>query len=295
MPPAPAMAEEARRSEFALALAAIGRDRLAVVGFAALLLVVAAALLAPWISPYSPTAADLDAGRLAAPLTPGHLLGTDGQARDVLSRLIWGGRVSLPIAAVPILLSSFFGLVLGLLAGYVGGWIGRIIMRGLDILFAFPGVLLAIAVAAILGPGMMNGMLAMTIVITPYVARLVYTEAVRLRRGEFIEAARVGGAGTFGILWREILPNIVGPVIVYGTTSLGAMVVFAAGLSFLGVGVQPPTADWGIMAADGRVVLRNAPWVSLIPGCVIVIVAVACNFAGDGLRDALDPRLAKAL
>jgi peptide/nickel transport system permease protein len=283
-------AGEARRSELRLALAAVARDRLAVAGVAVLLVVVAASLLAPWISPYSPTEADLAAGRLAPPLTPGHFLGTDGQSRDVLSRLIWGGRVSLPIAAVPILLSSSFGLVLGLLAGYAGGWVGSVIMRALDVVFAFPGVLLAIAVAAIMGPGMMNCMLAMTIVITPYVARLVYGEAVRLVRSEFVDAARVGGARTIGVLWREILPNVIGPVIVYGTTSLGGMVVFAAGLSFLGVGVQPPTPDWGIMAADGRVVLRQAPWVSLIPGLVIVIVAVACNFAGDGLRDALDPR-----
>src|SRR5262249_39468410 len=161
-------------------------------------------ILAPWISPYSPTVADRGAGRLAPPFTAGHFLGTDGQSRDVLSRLIWGGRVSLPIAAVPILASSLIGLVLGLLAGQGGGSLGSIIMRALDVLFAFPGVLLAIAVAAIMGPGMMNCMLAMTIVITPYVGRLVYTETVRLRRSEFVEAARVGGAGTFGILWREI-------------------------------------------------------------------------------------------
>jgi peptide/nickel transport system permease protein len=279
-----------RRSEFRLALAALARDRLALIGVIVMIIVVVLAILAPWVSPYSPTEAHREVGRLAPPLTPGHILGTDGQARDVLTRIIWGGRVSLPTAAVPILLSSALGLVLGLFAGYVGGWPGSAVMRVLDLLFAFPGVLLAIAVAAIMGPGMMNCMLAMTIVVTPYVARLVYTETVRLRHSDFVEAARVGGAETYGILWREILPNIIGPVIVYGTTSLGGMVVFAAGLSFLGVGVQPPVADWGIMAADGRAVLRNAPWVSLIPGLVIVIVSVACNFAGDGLRDALDPR-----
>lgn len=283
-------ADGRRRSELALAFAALARDRMALAGAIVLTVVVLAAIFAPWISPYSPTEVHRDAGRLAAPLTPGHILGTDGQSRDVLSRLIWGGRVSLPVAAVPILLSSVIGLVLGLLASQIGGWVGGTIMRFFDVLFAFPGVMLAIAVAATLGPGMMNCMLAMTIVIIPYVGRLVYTEAVRLRRSEFVDAARIGGVGVWGIVWREILPNVLSPVIVYGTTSLGAMVVFAAGLSFLGVGVQPPTADWGIMAADGRVVLRNAPWVSLIPGLVIVIVAVACNFAGDGLRDALDPK-----
>jgi peptide/nickel transport system permease protein len=279
-----------RRSEFLLALSAMARDKLALAGTIILVIVVLATILAPWISPYSPTEAHRAVGRLAPPLTPGHFLGTDGQSRDVLSRLIWGGRVSLPVAAVPILLSSVFGLALGLLASQIGGWIGGVIMRFFDVLFAFPGVMLAIAVAATLGSGMMNCMIAMTIVITPYVGRLVYTEAIRLRRSEFVDAARIAGIGLWGIVWREILPNILSPVIVYGTTSLGGMVVFAAGLSFLGVGVQPPTADWGIMAADGRVVLRNAPWVSLIPGLMIVIVAVACNFAGDGLRDALDPR-----
>lgn len=279
-----------RRSELLLALAAMSRDKLALAGTIILLIVILVTILAPWISPYSPAEAHRDVGRLAPPLTAGHVLGTDGQSRDVLSRLIWGGRVSLPVAAVPILLSSFFGLVLGLLASQMGGFVGGVIMRFFDVLFAFPGVMLAIAVAATLGPGMMNCMIAMTIVITPYVGRLVYTEAVRLRRSEFVDAARIAGVGLWGIVWREILPNILSPVIVYGTTSLGGMVVFAAGLSFLGVGVQPPTADWGIMAADGRVVLRNAPWVSLIPGVMIVIVAVACNFAGDGLRDALDPK-----
>lgn len=288
--PTGATDEPARRSEFVLALAAMTRDRLALAGVVVLVVVVLAAILAPWISPYSPTEAHRAVGRLAPPLTPGHLLGTDGQSRDVLSRLIWGGRVSLPIAAAPILLSSVIGLALGLVASQAGGWIGGIIMRFFDILFAFPGVMLAIAVAAALGPGMMNCMLAMTIVITPYVGRLVYTEGMRLRRSDFVDAARIAGVGLWGIIWREILPNVVSPVIVYGTTSLGGMVVFAAGLSFLGVGVQPPTADWGIMASDGRAVLRNAPWVSIVPGLLIVIVAVACNFAGDGLRDALDPR-----
>src|SRR5262249_13152236 len=206
----------------------------------------------------------------------GHILGTDGQGRDILSRLIWGGRVSLPIAAIPIVISSVIGLLLGLPAGFFGGPLAAFVMRSLDVVFAFPGVLLAVAVAAILGPGMMNCMLAMGVVLLPYVTRIVYTDAVRLRGADFIEAARVGGAGVPGILFREILPNVIGSVIVYGTTSLGAMVVFAAGLSFLGVGVQPPTADWGIMAADGRVVLPIAPWVSLMPGLVIIIVAVAC-------------------
>ena len=280
----------AYRSELRLAWAAVAKDHLAVGGFMIFGLVVFVSTFAPLLSPYDPTVASEAAGRLAPPFTPGHLMGTDGQGRDVLSRIIWGGRISIPIALAPIVASSILGLALGLLAGFAGRVLRGFIMRSLDVIFAFPGVLLAVAVAAILGPGMMNVMLAMSIVLLPYVSRIVFVETVRILQMEFIEAARVCGTGTIRLLFREVLPNVIGPVIVFGTTSLGGMLVLAAGLSFLGAGVQPPTADWGIMASDGRVVLAKAPWVSLLPGLVIVIVAVACNFAGDGLRDALDPR-----
>ena len=280
----------AYRSEWRLAWAAVAKDYLAVAGLVLFGLTVLVSVFAPLISPYDPTVASESAGRLAPPLTQGHLFGTDGQGRDILSRIIWGGRVSIPIALAPIIASSILGLALGLLAGFSGRYLRGVIMRGLDVIFAFPGVLLAVAVAAIMGPGMMNVMLAMSIVLLPYVSRIVFVETVRILQLEFIEAARVCGTRTTRLLFREVLPNVIGPVIVYGTTSLGGMLVLAAGLSFLGTGVQPPTADWGIMASDGRVVLAKAPWVSLLPGVVIVIVAVACNFAGDGLRDALDPR-----
>jgi peptide/nickel transport system permease protein len=279
------------RSGFQLALLAMSKDKLALAGSVVAVLAVLIAILAPWISPYDPNEADMVVGRLAPPFTPGHLLGTDGQTRDILSRLIWGGRISLPIAAVPILLSSFFGIVLGVVAGWCSGIVSIVIMRSLDVIFAFPGVLLAVAIAAIMGAGMLNVSLSMAIVLLPYVSRIVYIDTVRIRRSTFIEAARVCGMGTMSILLREVVPNIISPVIVYGTTALGGMVVFAAGLSFLGIGVQPPAADWGIMASDGRDVLLSAAWVSLAPGLTIVVVAVALNFVGDGLRDALDPRL----
>ena len=279
------------RSGLELALLAISKDYLALGGTVVTVLVVLVTILAPWISPYDPNDADYDIGRLAPLFAPGHLLGTDGQARDILSRLIWGGRVSLPIAALPILLSSVFGLLLGLIAGWYSGILSAVIMRTLDVIFAFPAVLLAVAIAAILGSGMANASLSMAIVLLPYVARIVYVDTIRLRGSTFIEAARISGMRPVGIILREVVPNVLSPIIVYGTTALGGMVVFAAGLSFLGVGVQPPAADWGIMASDGRDVLLSAPWVSLIPGATIVVVAVALNFLGDGLRDALDPRL----
>ncbi len=282
---------KAHRSGLMLAFLALSRDRLALGGSIVTVLAILVSLLAPWISPYDPNESDMEVGRLAPLFTPGHWLGTDGQARDILTRLIWGGRVSLPIAAVPIALSSALGLILGLVAGWRPSFLGTVIMRSLDVIFAFPAVLLAVAISAILGPGMLNASLSMAVVLLPYVARIVYVDTVRLRGSTFIEAARVCGMSTSAILLTEILPNVLSPIIVYGTTALGGMVVFAAGLSFLGVGVQPPAADWGIMASDGRDVLLSAPWVSLFPGATIVIVAVALNFAGDGLRDALDPRL----
>lgn len=285
-----AVPREQHRSELLLAWQAMTRDRFALAGIIVVVAAVLISIFAPWISPFDPHIASPTAPRLSPPLTPSHLLGTDGQGRDILSRVMWGGRMSLPIALAPILASSFAGLVLGLIAGYFRGPVSGGIMRGLDVLFAFPGVLLAVAVAAIMGPGMTNVMLAMSIVLLPYVTRIVYVETIATFSQDFIDAARVAGTSDFRILYREVLPNIVSPVIVFGTTSLGGMLVLAAGLSFLGVGIQPPTADWGVMASDGRVVLKTAPWVSLVPGVVIVVVAVACNFVGDALRDALDPR-----
>lgn len=278
------------RSTFRLALRALMRDRLALAGVIVLLAVAFAAIFAPWISPYDPDMPTRAVRRLMPPLTSGHLLGTDGQSRDVLSRLIWGARIALPVAFIPIIVSSVLGLALGILAGFLRGITGAVVMRILDVIFAFPGVLLAVAIAAILGPGIANAAIAMSIVLLPFVARIVYVETTQLAEADFVAAAYVTGSGTLEILLRDILPNVLSPVIVFGTTSLGAMIVLEAGLSFLGVGVQPPTADWGVMAAEGRTVLANAPWISVIPGLVIVAVAVACNFAGDGLRDALDPR-----
>ena len=282
--------ESKPRSEISLALYAVAKDKLAVIGFVILFIVVFVTITAPYISPYGPNESPELSERLLPPFTPGFFLGTDGQGRDILSRIIWGGRISIPTAIAPIAVSSSLGLILGLFAGYIGGKTSGFVMRSLDVIFAFPGVLLAVAVASVLGSGMMNVMLAMSIVLIPWVARIVYVETIAILQTEYIQAAKACSASPTRILFKELLPNVISPVIVFGTTSLGSMVVFAAGLSFLGVGVQPPTADWGIMAANGRNVVAIAPWVSIIPGSVIVIVAVACNFAGDGLRDAMDPR-----
>jgi peptide/nickel transport system permease protein len=180
---------------------------------------------------------------------------------------------------------------LGLAAGYSHGYLNQIIMRILDIFFAFPMVLLAIAIAGILGPSMMNVMLSMTIVLVPYVARVAYTSTMVTRDMEYVEAARAGGAGTLRVLFREIVPNVFSSILVYCTTLFGNLIIVAAGLSFLGLGIQPPVPDWGIMCSDGRAVLGVAPHVATIPGFMILIMSVSLNLLGDGLRDALDPRL----
>jgi peptide/nickel transport system permease protein len=269
---------------------ALKRDWLAVASAIFLILVALAAIFAPWIAPYSPYEADTSL-RLKGIGTQGHILGLDGQGRDILSRLIYGGRVSLPIALVPVTIATTISLVLGLIAGFYRKGVGEVIMRVLDVFYAFPTVMLAIAIAGILGPGMMNVMMSIIIVLIPFMTRVVYTTTITVSEEEFVESARTWGQSDLKIIFREILPNVMPPIIVYGTTTMGLQVVFAAGLSFLGLGVQPPIADWGIMTANGRSVLSIAPHVSTVPGVVLLLVALAFNLLGDGLRDALDPRL----
>jgi ABC-type dipeptide/oligopeptide/nickel transport system permease subunit len=273
-------------------LAAFARDRAALVAALFLLLVFAATLLAPWISPYNPNVAS-DQLRFAPPFTAGHILGTDEQGRDMLSRLLYGGRVSLLVGLVPVVIASAAGLLLGLVAGYAGGIVDALIMRTLDVLFAFPMVLLAIAIAGVLTPGVSTEIIAIAVVLIPYVGRLARTATLSVVSMPFIEAARAGGASRTALLARYVTPNVLPPLLVYATTLVGLMIVVGSGLSFLGLGVQPPTADWGSMVSEGREVLATAPMVTLIPGLVIVIVSLAFNFIGDGLRDALDPRSAQ--
>ena len=285
-------AARGQRPESALRLfgKALRRDRWALASGLFLLLVTLASLLAPWISPYGPNEAN-PALRLGGIGTPGHLLGLDQQGRDMLTRLLWGGRVALPMALIPVAAATVVSLLLGMVAGYYRRGIGELVMRLLDILYAFPAVLLAIAIAGILGPGMTNVMISIFIVLLPYMTRVVYTSTLTVAEEDFVTAARSCGAGDASILLREILPNVTAPMIVYATLSLGLQVVFAAGLSFLGLGVQPPTADWGVMTSDGRSVLALAPHVSMVPGVLLLLVALSFNLLGDGLRDALDPKL----
>jgi peptide/nickel transport system permease protein len=280
-----------RRSSLVASFArSFRRDRQAVTGSVIILLVGGAALAAPVISPYDPLTA-VETLRLTPPGTAGFLLGTDEQGRDILSRLIWGGRISLLVGIVPTIVAGACALILGLLAGYYEGVLDHLIMRALDVFFAFPLVLLAIAIVGVIGPGVGNQMFALTVVLIPYSTRVVRTATLSVKRLEYVEASRGLGSANLRILGRHILPNVMPPLLVYTSALVGMMIVASAGLSFLGLGIQPPTPDWGVMVGSGRLVLYRAAHVATVPGIVIVAVALAFNFVGEGLRGALNPRV----
>jgi peptide/nickel transport system permease protein len=272
---------------------AAGRNRLAVAAALMLAGAVAAAALAPALPLLDPDAVDT-ANRLKPPLTPGHPLGTDEFGRDLLSRLVWGARVSLLAGVGTAGLAMVVGVLLGVLGGYYTGWVETLIMRGTDILMAFPYILLAIAIVAGLGPGLRNAMIAIAIVGFPFYTRLVRGIVLSVREREFVEAARALGSPDRVILVRHVLPHLVSPVVVALSLDVGAKILATAGLSFLGLGTQPPTADWGSMLATGRQFVILRPHVVLLPGLAIFAVVLALNLVGDALRDLLDPRATSA-
>jgi peptide/nickel transport system permease protein len=229
--------------------------------------------------------------RLASPLTPGYPLGSDHLGRDLLSRVIWGARVSLLVGVLATLLAMLAGTTLGLITGFYGGVTDSIVMRGIDLIMAFPYILLAMLLVAALGPGLVNAMIAVAVVNVSFYARGVRAAVLLLREQEFVEAARAIGSSEGRILRRHVLPGIVGPILVFVSMNIGVMITESAGLSFIGLGAQPPTADWGTMLADGRQFITVAAHVAAIPGLAIFLLVLGCNLVGDGLRDALDPRL----
>lgn len=248
-----------------------------------------AAIFAPLVAPDDPLAGDRSQ-RLLPFFTGGHLLGTDGQGRDVFSRVIWGARPSLLTGLVPVLVAGVVGTLLGLVAGLGSSLRNAGVMRTLDVFYAFPAVLLAIAIAAALGSGTSNAIIALSIILIPPIARLAETEVVRIRSADYMEAARASGAGWWAISLRHVLPNAAPAIVVYCTALVGLSIVYAAGLGFLGLGVSPPRAEWGLMVNDLRQFTFSAPALSLVPAVVILIASVAFNVLGDGLRDLLDVR-----
>ncbi|MCU5774348.1 dipeptide/oligopeptide/nickel ABC transporter permease/ATP-binding protein [Erwiniaceae bacterium BAC15a-03b] len=275
-----------RPSPWSLLLA----NRLATLGLIILLIALITALCAPLLPLADPDATDL-LQRLLPPLSPGHLLGTDPLGRDVLSRLIWGTRISLAVGISATLLAAFFGTLIGLIAGYAGGKADSLLMRLIDMLMAFPYILLALVIVAVLGPGLLNALYAIAVVNIPFFARNIRGLTVGLRQRDFVQAARLSGKNHRQILLSEVLPNVLPVIVVTMSTTVGWMILETAGLSFLGLGAQPPAADLGSMLGQGRAQMFSAPHVSLVPGIMIFLLVMSFNLLGDGIRDLLDPRL----
>ena len=278
----------------------------AILGMVILGILILIAFTAPILAPYDPTLSMLDANppqnleRRSAPCIhlfgcpadqPQHILGTDGNIRDEFSRLLYGARVSLWIGLSTVTFAIVIGTVLGALGGYFGGWIDNLIMRTMDVLLAFPSLLLAIAIVTVLGPGLTNALLAIGIVSIPAYARVVRASVLSVREMDYVSATRALGGNTFQILFRRILPNALTPLIVQGTLGIATAILDAAALSFLGLGAQPPMAEWGSMLGAERNQVFTAPHLVFYPGIAIMITVLAFNLLGDGLRDALDPRL----
>ena len=263
-------------------------NRSAVVGGGMLVLFLVVAVGAPWIATHDPLAQDLY-GRLSAPSWE-HPFGTDDFGRDILSRVIYGSRISLKIGIAAVTVALSLGTVIGLVAGYKGGVVDQVLMRVRDVMLAFPSILLAIVIVAVLGPGLNHAMLAVGIVAIPQYARLVRASTLSVREADYVQALRALGAGDVRIVATAVLPNCLAPLIVQATLGLATSILDAAGLSFLGLGAQPPIPEWGAMLSGGRELILSAPWVLTYPGCAIFVTVLSFNLLGDGLRDTFDPR-----
>lgn len=271
------------------ALRRIVRNHKAVIGFVCLTLITLAAVFAPFISPHDPEQQNVR-NRLQGSSAE-HWLGTDYLGRDMFSRILYGGRVSLKVGFVSVGIALLVGGTLGVVAGYYGGWLDSLIMRVVDILLALPGFLLALAIVATIGSSIENVMLAVGIAYTPGLARVTRSAVITAREYEYVTAARAAGAGDLRIVGRHILPNSLGPVIVQSTLSMAGAILTAAGLSFLGLGVEPSTPEWGNMLSNARQFYRVAPHAVTYPGLAIMLTVLSLNLVGDGLRDAFDPRM----
>lgn len=258
------------------------------VGLGIVLILSVAAVFAPVVAPYDPVTQHLE-DRLEPPSTE-HLMGTDRLGRDVFSRVLYGARISLQISATVVSITLCIGVTVGAISGYAGGLVDEGLMRFVDLLFAFPGLLFALVIAAILGPSLMNIMIALSVVGWTGYARVIRGEVLSVKENEFIKAAQIMGASRYRIIVRHLIPNVISPIVVLATMKMATIVLATAGLSFLGLGAQPPTPEWGTMLADSRDLLSSAWWVINFPGLSIMLTVLGFNLLGDGLRDVLDPR-----
>ena len=265
------------------------RDPVALVAGLVLLVVLCAAVFAPWLAPADPYKASM-LRRLMPIGSPGFPLGTDELGRDMLTRLMYGGRLSLLMGVLPVLFAFGIGTSVGLFAGYVGGRVNMLIMRTLDVFYALPSVLLAVAVAGALGPGMSNSLIALTLVFVPQVVRVAESVTTQVRQLEYVDAARMSGAGVLSIIREQVLGNVLGPVFVYATGLISVSMILASGLSFLGLGVKPPEPEWGLMLNTLRSALYVNPWLAALPGMMIFIASMGFNLLADGVRSAMDLR-----
>ena len=265
------------------------RSKSALFGTAIVLFFILLAIVGPFIAPYGINDQNLP-GRLAPPSSE-HWFGTDDLGRDIFSRILHGTRISLTVGFTAVILSAIIGSFLGIIAGYYGRWIDTIISRLFDIMLAFPSILLAIAIVSILGPSLQNALIAIAIINVPNFGRLIRSRVLTVKEEEYIHAARAIGMKNSRILWRHILPNSMTPIIVQGTLAVATAIIEAAALGFLGLGAEAPTPEWGKMLADARIFLLNAPWAMIFPGLAIMLTVIGFNLMGDGLRDALDPKM----
>ena len=272
-----------------LVLRQLKSEPLAMISAVVLLALVISAVFAPLLAPADPFKASM-LKRLLPIGSPGNLLGTDELGRDMLTRLMYGGRLSLLMGIVPVLSAFFIGTTLGLTAGYVGGRVNMVIMRTLDIFYAFPSVLLAVAISGALGPGLSNSLIALTLVFVPQIVRVAESVTTQVRELDYIEAARMSGSNTFSIICVHVLGNVLGPVFVYATGLLSVSMILASGLSFLGLGVKPPEPEWGLMLNTLRSAIYNKPFIAALPGAFIFITSIAFNLLADGVRSAMDIR-----
>lgn len=289
--PNPASRLQARLGQGYLGWLRFRRNPLAMIGFLIVSLLLLMAAFAPLVATHDPITQNLTQ-RLLPPLTAGHLLGTDEFGRDIFSRIVFGARVTLYIVGLVAITAPIFGLLIGTVAGYFGGWVDQVLMRITDIFLAFPKLILALALVAVLGPGIENAVLAIALTSWPPYARVARAETLTVRNADYIAAVRLQGAGAGRIIWRYVMPMCLPSVIIRVTLDMAGVILTAAGLGFLGLGVQPPMAEWGLMISSGRKFLFEQWWVATMPGLAIFIVSLGFNLLGDGLRDVLDPRSA---
>jgi ABC-type dipeptide/oligopeptide/nickel transport system permease subunit len=279
-----------KNSLFREAIFQLKGNKSAIIGFIIIVSFILMAFFSPWLTPFDPNTQDISI-RKTAPFVTSHILGTDDFGRDLLTRIIYGSRISLAIGTISVGISLTFGILIGLISGYYGGWADKIMMRFMDIMLAIPYILLTIVIVAILGPSLINAMVAIGISQIPQYARVVRASVLAEKENDYITAERSLGASNFELMFKSILPNCIAPIFVQATLGVGNAILSSAALSFLGLGAQPPTSEWGLMIASSKEFITSAWWIVTFPGVAILLTVLGFNLLADGLRDVLDPRM----